>query len=129
VGQRPPIFSERAITTDKGIKDIAVLRYISEVDRAMNRFRIPLISGFTAGSGTNPEEARALAMYAEDERLKNISTMKDAAGLVSARDGAEGSYILRDVQKTFMRTPTFGGSQGGGDRGEVLDAIIRETRK
>ena len=49
-------------------------------------------------------ESRAMAMYAEDERLKNISDMKDAANTVGKGDAAQGSYILRESQKTFMRT-------------------------
>lgn len=103
--QKPPVFSERAITTDKGLADIAVRRYISEVDRAMNRFTIPLF-------GASMEQ-RALAMYAEDERLKNMADLRDAAVDAAKTDPAAGAYILRATRDTYMRTSDFGW-QGSG---------------
>jgi hypothetical protein len=62
---RSPVFTERSISTPKGLTDIAMRRYISDADRALNRFTLPLF-------GTS-KEARALEMYAEDERLRNMS--------------------------------------------------------
>lgn len=102
--QKPIVFSERAITTDKGLADIAVRRYISDVDRALNRFTLPLF-GISA-------EARALAMYAEDERLRNMSDLNDAAANAAKSDPAAGAYIRRETQETFMRTSDFGWSSG-----------------
>jgi hypothetical protein len=99
-----PVFNERAISTEKGIRDIAVRRYISEVDRAMNRFHIPFI--------TQSLEERAMAMYREDERLKNITDTKDMANTVSKGDAAQGAYIRKESQKTFMRTSDFGWNNG-----------------
>jgi len=75
-------------------------KYGPEASRALNRFTIPLF-------GQNQEQ-RALAQYAEDERLKTIGELNDAAGMVSARDKAEGAYIKRDVQATTMRTDDYG---------------------
>ena len=40
--RRPIIFSERAIHTRKGLAELAFRRYISEADRALNRFTLPL---------------------------------------------------------------------------------------
>jgi hypothetical protein len=101
------VLTERAVNTDKGIKEIAMRRYITDMDRALNGFTLPLF-----GSSM---ESRAMAMYAEDERLKNISDMKDAASTVGKSDAAQGSYILKESQKTFMRTGDFGW-QGGGPK-------------
>jgi hypothetical protein len=101
---KTPVLSERAITTDKGLADIAVRRYISEVDRALNRFTLPLF-------GTSME-ARALQMYAEAERLKNMSDLADNANTVSKSDPAAGEYVRREAQKTYMRTSDFGWSSG-----------------
>lgn len=101
---KPVIFSERVISTDKGLKEIAMRRYISDVDRALNRFTIPLF-------GTS-KESRALAMYAEDERLRNMSELEATATAVSAADAAGGTYIRRESQKTFMRSSDFGWSNG-----------------
>lgn len=96
----PPVFTERAINTQKGLTAIAMSRYISETDRALNRFTIPLF-------GTSTEK-RALAMYAEDERLKNMAEMKDTARAAAQSDPEQGTYILRESQKTYMRTSDFG---------------------
>ena len=48
--------------TEKGLTDIAMRRYISDVDRALNRWTLPLFG--------SSKEARALAMYAEDEGVR-----------------------------------------------------------
>jgi hypothetical protein len=47
-------------------------------------------------------------MYAEDERLKNITELNDAAAMISARDKAQGAYIKRDIQNTMMRAGDYG---------------------
>ena len=104
---RPPVFTERAITTEKGIKDIAMRRYISDMDRALNRFRVPLFSGYSL-LDPNSTEARALSQYADAERQQNIAETKDLASLVSKSDAAQGAYILRESQQTFMRAGDFG---------------------
>lgn len=101
---RSPLFTERSISTPKGLTDIAMRRYISDTDRALNRFTIPLF-------GTS-KEARALAMYAEDERLRNMSELEATATAVSAADAAGGTYIRRETEKTFMRSSDFGWSSG-----------------
>ena len=98
------IFTERQINTEKGLTDIAMRRYISDVDRALNRWTLPLFG--------SSKEARALAMYAEDERLKNMSEMEATATAVSQADAAAGAYIRRESEKTFMRTSDFGWSSG-----------------
>ena len=101
--QKPVIFTERAIHTAKGLTDIAMKRYITDADRALNRYTIPLF-------GTSAE-ARAMAMYAEDERLKNITDLRDA-GVDAARvDPAAGSYILKETQQTYLRSSDFGWSK------------------
>ena len=102
--KKPAVFSERAITTDKGLADIAVRRYISDMDRALNRFTLPLF-----GTST---EARALAMYAEDERLKNMADLHGAAVDAAKSDPAAGAYILRETRDTYMRTSDFGWNGG-----------------
>ncbi len=101
---KPVILSERAVHTEKGLTDIAMRRYISDMDRALNRWTIPLF-------GTS-KESRALAMYAEDERLKNMSDLRDAADNAAKSDPAAGSYIRRTSQETYLRKPDFGWSSG-----------------
>jgi hypothetical protein len=101
---KPAVFSERSIHTEKGLTDIAMRRYISDADRALNRFTLPLF-------GTS-KEARAMAMYAEDERLKNMADLADAANNASKSDSAAGTYIRRESEKTYLRTNDFGWSSG-----------------
>jgi hypothetical protein len=102
---KPAIFSERAISTDKGLKDIAMRRYISDADRALNRFTLPLF-------GTSAE-SRALAMYAEDERLRNLTDLRETAMAASKSDAAAGTYIKKEAEKTYLRSRDFGWSSGG----------------
>jgi hypothetical protein len=102
--QRPAIFSERAIHTKKGLTDIAMKRYLTETDRVLNRFRIPFL--------TMTNEERALAMYAEDERLQNMSDLREAAAAASKSDAAQGTYILKEAQKTYLRSSDFGWAKG-----------------
>jgi hypothetical protein len=97
---KPPVFRERDINTQQGLANIAMRRYSTEASRALNRFTIPIFG--------QTQEARALAMYAEDERLKNITELNDAADMVSARDKAQGAYIKRDIQNTTMRAADYG---------------------
>jgi hypothetical protein len=103
--QKPVVLTERAISTRKGLEDIAVRRYISEVDRALNRFHIPFL--------TASMQERALALYAEDERLKNMTDLRDSAADAAKLDPAAGTYIMRESRQTFMRTSDFGWNGGG----------------
>lgn len=102
--KKPPVFRERDIYTPKGLAEIAMRRYSSEADRALNRWTLPII-GMT-------KEARAVAMYEEDERLRNMSDLREA-GLNAARtDPAAGDFILRESRKTYLRSSDFGWSSG-----------------
>jgi hypothetical protein len=101
---KPPVFTERSIHTEKGLTDIAMRRYISDADRALNRWTLPLF-------GTS-KEARAMAMYAEDERLRNMANLEETAIAASKSDAAAGTYIRKEAQKTFLRSSDFGWSSG-----------------
>jgi hypothetical protein len=103
--KKPPVFRERDINTAKGLTDIAMRRYISDFDRALNRWTLPIF-------GTSKEK-RALAMYAEDERLRNMSDLNDAGVNASKTDATAGAYILRESQKTYLRSSDFGWNGGG----------------
>jgi hypothetical protein len=96
----PPVLSERAVHTRQGLADLAIRRYISDADRALNRFTLPLF-------GTSVEE-RALMMYAEEERLRNMADLADNAAMVSTTDRAAGMYVKREAEKTYLRSSEFG---------------------
>jgi hypothetical protein len=106
-----PILTERAVNTKESLTALAERRYISDSDQALNRFRIPLF-------GTS-NQARAMAMYEADERLRNIADLNDAAAMASTTDKAAGEYIKRESQKTYLRSADFGwkGTTGREDRG------------
>ncbi|MBL9187431.1 MAG: hypothetical protein JNK23_08145 [Opitutaceae bacterium] len=103
--KKPAILTERAVHTQKGLADIAMKRYITETDRVLNRFRIPFL--------TMTNEARALAMYAEDERLINMASLNEAAAAAAKSDAAQGTYILKEAQQTFLRSSDFGWAKSG----------------
>ncbi|MDP3070079.1 MAG: hypothetical protein Q8N18_07300 [Opitutaceae bacterium] len=103
--KKPAILSERAVHTQKGLADIAMKRYITETDQVLNRFRIPFL--------TMTNEARALAMYAEDERLQNMASLNEAAAAAAKSDSAQGTYILKEAQQTFLRSSDFGWAKSG----------------
>ncbi len=95
----PPVLAEHVVNTSKGLAEIAMKRYLTETYRALNSFTLPLFG--------RSAEANALAMYAEDERLKNMADLKDDAALVSASDKAAGMYVKRQVDQTFLRSGDF----------------------
>ena len=101
---KPPIFREQDIYTAQGLADLAVKRYLSDFDRGvLNRLTVPLF-------GVTPEE-RALAQYQEDLRLKNIADLNATANAMSrGGDSAEGAYIKRETQDTYMNGIEWGGT-------------------
>lgn len=103
-GKRPPIFRERDINTTKGLAAIAMRRYLSEADRALNKYQLPLFGA--------SNEARALAMYREDERLKNMADLDDAARTAGKADPKEAAEIKRMNQDANMRWSDFGYNGG-----------------
>jgi hypothetical protein len=103
-GAKPPIFTERTINTKQGLANIAMRRYLTEADRALNRFTLPLF-------GVS-NEARAMAMYEEDERLKNMADVADQTNMVMKADPAAGGQLKADAQKTFMRWSDMGWNGG-----------------
>lgn len=104
---RNPVLRERDINTKAGLTALAERRYITDADRALNRWNIFGVR--STGSTGNSTTDRALMMYAEEERLQNMAELDDDAALASATDKAAGAYIKREAQRTYMRTDEFGG--------------------
>lgn len=98
--KKPPVFRERDIFTTGGLADLARNRYLTATDRILNRVTLPLFG--------SSQEARSMAMYAEDERLHNMSDLKDTAKDVSRTNAADGAYIKRVTDDTYMRSSGFG---------------------
>lgn len=98
--KKPPVFRERDILTGFGFAELAKKRYLTNAYHALNSFYLPLF-------GQSPE-SRALAMYAEDERLKNISDLKDNARTVGTADAADAKALRAETDATYLRSADFG---------------------
>ena len=88
-GRRPPIFSERQVNTDKGLQQIAVKRYFSGAAQALNKKHIPIIG--------QSNEAVAMQMCEEDERLRLITEFNDRADTLEALGDEEKSDEAREM--------------------------------
>jgi len=105
--KRPPVFTERNSYTKQGLEDIAIKRYLNDFDsKILNRWYVPFL---TASNGQ-----RALQMYDEDARLKNMTGLNDeAAAFSGAGDPAEGAYIKKAAEDTYRRDIDWGwGAKG-----------------
>ena len=58
-------------------------------------------------------ESRAIEMYYEDERLRNMSEVADLTNMVTKSNAAAGAKV-KDLSKGMFMHPTDFGWQGGG---------------
>ena len=93
--KKPPVFRERDIYTQKGLRELARMRYLSETGQALNRFHIPLF-----GMGA---DAYALMRYEEEARLRNISDLNETARDVSLTDPENAKAIREATRDTYAR--------------------------
>lgn len=102
-GNRPTIFTEREIYTDKGLAEIAVKRYFNDTGLALNRFRLPLV-GMT-------KEAYAMLLWQEDLRLGQIRKFAEQATLdeTLGHDGRAAELRLL-INDTLGHIPLFLGA-------------------
>ncbi len=101
-GERPAVFTERELNTGRGLADLAVKRYLSGVHTRLNRFTLPSILGGISN------EALAMEMYREEERLQNIRAFDERVYLYRQAGDEEAADALQDdAQRTFMRKSDF----------------------
>lgn len=93
--KKPPVFRERDIYTTRGLSELARKRYLTPAYALLNGLYIPFFT-------QSPTE-HAMAMYAEDERLDNMSDLKDNANTMNRADTGSGTYIKRLSDETYMR--------------------------
>ena len=86
-GERPPIFSEREVNTDKGLRELAVKRYYSGVGAALNSTEVPFFGKIA--------EKTAIKMWEEDERLRQIADYNERADMEAALGEDEKSEETR----------------------------------
>jgi hypothetical protein len=104
---RSPVFTERNSYTKEGLEALAIKRYLSDFDsKLLDRWSIPFLT-------MSPGD-RALQMYNEDERLANMQDLNQEADTISKTgDPAEGEFIKKATQDTYMRTMDWGwGAKG-----------------
>jgi hypothetical protein len=107
--QRPVILKEKDINKAEGLRALAMRRYTTDAGRALNRFSVPLFAAWSPGSDKgSTTEQRAMFMYYEDERLKNMSDLADNANMIMRSDAKAGTAAKDEVQKTYMRASEFG---------------------
>lgn len=92
---KPPVFRERDIYTNSGLAELAKNRYLSESVRGLNRYTIPL---FGVGA-----EAYAMALYRQDERLENMSDLKESADDISKVNPENAKEIRKATTDTYNR--------------------------
>ncbi|WP_221029486.1 hypothetical protein [Actomonas aquatica] len=103
-GQRPPVFTEREVHTDKGLADIAVKRYFSDTSQALNKFNIPFL--------TMTQEELAMMMWQEDERLRLLDEINDQSANASFMGDEEKAEELKELahdtlgRQDYLPTPT-----------------------
>jgi len=93
--KKPPVFRERDLYTNRGIGELARKRYLTPAYALLNGLYIPFFS-------QSPTE-HALAMYAEDERLQNMSDLKDTSKTLNRADDGTGTYVKKLSDETYMR--------------------------
>lgn len=93
--EKPPVFRERDIYTQKGLRELARMRYLSETGQALNRFNIPLF-----GMGA---DAYALMRYEEEARLQNISDLNESARDAALTDPENAKAIREATRDTYAR--------------------------
>jgi len=94
-GPRPSVLTKRDVSTQRGLTEIAMWRYISQLDRVLNHFRLPLFSISC--------EDRALAMYAEDERLERMADLDRTVRAAALVDRAAAAELGRLAADTYAR--------------------------
>jgi len=92
---KPPVFRERDIYTNKGLAALAKKRYLSETSLGLNKYTIPLF-----GIGA---EAYALMLYQQDERLDNISDLNETAKDIDRVDPENAKEIREATRDTYSR--------------------------
>lgn len=95
--KKPPVFTERDFYSESDLKKLAMARYLSRLDAGLlNRWTIP-------GLGMSNED-RAMQMYLEDERLKNMeATRQNISALRASGETERADAAQKDYYDTFLR--------------------------
>lgn len=98
---KPPVFSERELHSKEELNRLAMQRNF----------------GLHIGNIGGMNQPTALFMYEEQERLNNMSNLKDDARTAKrAGDSAASDYILKQSNRTYYRPSDFGWNSDGGGK-------------
>ncbi|OAM87885.1 hypothetical protein OH491_09020 [Termitidicoccus mucosus] len=97
--QKPPVFTDRSLYTRDNLEKLAISRYLSKLDtNFLNRWTLP---GFS-------NEARAMQMYYDEERQKNMETTAQQVSLYRlSGDEAKAEQTQRDYYDTALRRSNY----------------------
>ncbi len=98
-GERPPVFREKDVNTQKGLGEIAVKRFLGETGKALNAYHLPLFG--------MSKEQYALMLYEQEERLKNMREASDKVSLLRESNPVAAEQLKREVDQTFIRRSEF----------------------
>lgn len=99
-GDRAPVFTERQLYTKAELARLASRRYLSELDRGvLNRLHLPIVG--------QSAEQRAMTIYEEEERQRNIAAANRAVYLLKQSDPAAASDLRRDAADAYIRPSEF----------------------
>ncbi|MDR0353057.1 MAG: hypothetical protein LBI02_06825 [Opitutaceae bacterium] len=98
--QKPPVFTDRSLYTRDNLEKLAISRYLGKLDtNFLNRWTLP---GFS-------NEARAMQMYYDEERRKNMETTAQQVSLYRlSGDEAKAGQTQRDYYDTALRRSNHG---------------------
>jgi len=102
-GERPPVFAEKEINTKKGLAELAMKRYLSTVHQGLNRYHLPALFGGISN------EALAMDMYHDQERLDAMQDYKEKVSLFRAAGDKEADALKKEADTTFLRRGDFSG--------------------
>lgn len=99
-GERPPRLTEREMHTKEGLAELAMDRYLSNLDRGvLNRFTLPLI-------GMSNEE-RAMIMYEDAERQRRIQEARKTVYVLEQIDPEAAEQLKEETDDAYMRRSSF----------------------
>jgi hypothetical protein len=87
------------LLTPRGRTELALSRYRTEADRALNPFTLPLL-------GRSPAE-RMLARYAEAERARELAESREQTAIVSVIDPAAAARLRELGYDLALRPAVF----------------------
>lgn len=97
----PPVFSEHQLHSKEEMTKLAMSRYY----------------GMHIGNIGGLNESTALFMYQEQERLDNMTELKDEANNAKrAGDPTAADYISKQTNRTYYRPSDFGWNSDGGGK-------------